>query len=183
LRLYKYLRANFRNNWPTVLPLIVTAVNNTENSALGGLIPASVNDPVADPLTREKRREVQLKKVRKKVVKKPFKVDDFVYIDFPDEPFMKSFDFMRGMVYKISAIDAKTEPYLYSLKELNNTPLKKKYYAWQLLAATDPAETDFPIEKIVKERKLPGKSKEYLVKWLHYDNSYNEWIPKNRLIK
>jgi hypothetical protein len=182
-RLFKFLRANFKNTWPDILPLIVFNINNTENKALNYLVPAEVNSPSADPIIREERRKVDEsggKKVKKEVIK-DFPIGAFVYADFPDEPFVKSFDFARGMVFIVSDVNKSEKPYLYSLKELNEKPVKKKYYSWQLRAAQDPYKEPLPIEKIIKERKK-GTKKEYLVKWLFYDNSYNTWITKKQLM-
>jgi hypothetical protein len=180
-RLYKFLRANFNNKWPTILPKIVFAINHTENKALNYLVPAEVNTPEADPIIREERRKETTTGTKKKATEKNFAVGSYVYADFPDEPFTKSFDFARGMVYVVSAVDTKSSPYLYSLKELNEKPLKKKYYSWQLRAAPDPYTTVLPVEKILKTRVIKGGKKEYYVKWLFYDNSYNQWVPKNQL--
>jgi hypothetical protein len=179
-RLFKYLRANFKNTWPKVLQDIVSSINRTENKALNYLVPADLNSPTDDPIVREARRNISVNPV-KKTVEKNLPVGSYVYADFPDEPFTKAFDFARGMVFVISHVNTKEKPYLYSLKELNDKPVKKKYYSWQLRVASDPYKTNLPIEKILQERKK-GSQKEFLVKWLFYDNSYNSWVPKKQLV-
>jgi hypothetical protein len=184
-RLYKYLRSYFSTTWPQALPLIVAGVNNTENSGLEGLTPASVNSPVSDPLTRLKRREHELKRrpLPTRTLNKVFKVNDYVYVDFKDAPFYKAFDFQKGMIFRVSDVDKSLEPWQYSVTELNGKVVKQKYYAWQLLPATDPAKTVLPIEKVLESRKRPGHGKEHLVRWLHYGPSYDSWEPEKNILK
>jgi hypothetical protein len=177
-RLFKFLRAKFDNKWPNILQSIVFDINHTENKALNYLVPAEVNTPETDPIVREERRR---KHPVKRTIEKNFSVGAYVYADFPDEPFTKSFDFARGMVYVVSAVNTQTNPFLYSLKELNEKPVKKKYYSWQLRTAPDPYTTVLPVEKILKTRVVKGGKKEYFVKWLFYDNSYNQWVNQNQI--
>jgi hypothetical protein len=201
-RMYRSLRANFSVSWEKTLPYIVAGINNTPSPALGGYTAESLNSPSQDPITREVRRQGELnRKEDKKVVAKEYEIGQFVYVDFPDVPFMKSFDFARGMAYKVAAVDAASTPYLYTIEELNGKRLKQKYYAWQLNPATDPDKTTLPIEAVIDTRGS-GRNAELLVKWLHYDNSYvrialsvqyltcdcylsfqNSWIPKKSLVK
>jgi hypothetical protein len=94
---------------------------------------------------------------------------------------MKGFDFARGMVYVVKSLDTNTKPYLYSIKELNDKPVKKRYYSWQLRSAPDPYTSALPIEKVLKERKGSKGEKEYFVKWLFYDKSYNSWVTQKQL--
>jgi hypothetical protein len=180
-RLFKYLRANFKNAWPKVIQAVVSNINHTENKALNYLVPADLNSPSDDSIVREERRGKTSVIPLKKTIEKNLQAGTYVYADFPDEPFTKAFDFARGMVFIISHVNTQEKPYLYSLKELNDKPVKKKYYSWQLRVAPDPYKTNLPIEKILEERKK-GSQKEYLVKWLFYDSSYNSWVPKKQLV-
>jgi hypothetical protein len=163
------------------LPSIVFDINHTENSALGNLTPADVNSPVFDPLVRDKRVESELKRSPKTEDKSTFKEGDFVYISFKDEPFIKSFDFARGMIYKIKAVDKNDIPYLYILTQLNGSEVKTKLYSWQLKSADNPDNIEFPIEKVLKKRKVAKKT-ELFVKWLHYPNSYNSWVNEGQVV-
>ena len=49
--------------------------------------------------------------------------------------------------------------------------------------APDPKE-DWPIDKIVGKRyNKRKKQEEYLVKYLYYDNTFNEWRRKNEVVE
>jgi len=71
---------------------------------------------------------------------------------------------------------------LYELVDLQKTPVAGKFYYKQLLKSPPPAETEyFFIEKILKSRKVKGKT-QYLVKYLYYPQKFNKWIPAENLV-
>jgi hypothetical protein len=144
---------------------------------LGGNTPASVNSPISDPLVREIRSKNEISKSSaKKQYLTEFKVNDYVYIDFPSTPFAKqSYDVKRGMVYVIAEVDTTSKPYMYKLKELDNTPVKKKLYSWNLLKAGDPNTELLPVQSWSKKRTVNGKV-EYFVKWENYPAKYSSWV-------
>lgn len=73
-------------------------------------------------------------------------------------------------IYKIS--ENKKIP-LYFLESYDRSEkLKGGFYFFELT----PVETDiFRIEKVIRKRKYRGKN-QIFVKWIGYDNSYNQWI-------
>ena len=185
-RLYRYLRSIFKNDWEQHIQAIVAGINNTANSGIDGLRPAAINSPIYDDLVREKRGGNGQKRKSLPFFKEPaLKIDDYVYPDFPGPLFAKGFDPARGMTYQIASIDKKNSPTLYTVKELNGTLVKKKFYSFQLFPAPDPYSHDWPIEKVLNQRSAGrGRRKhiEYLVKFLDYGDSYNEWVPKDKVV-
>lgn len=91
-------------NWPKFLSQVVQNYNNTPNKKLGFLKPNSIESPYDSLLVAERKREFNLKtyeepdyKVQENLQKsyeknkKNLQVGDYVYADFKDEPFIKSF--------------------------------------------------------------------------------------------
>ena len=68
----------------------------------------------------------------------------------------------------------------YLLEDTDGTLLNRRFAPSQLTLITPPEEiiqaTSYVVEAILSHRGSPG-AYEYLVKWLNYDNSANEWIP------
>lgn len=45
-------------------------------------------------------------------------------------------------------------------------------------------QEDWPIDKVVAKRtNRRTKKEEYLVKYLYYDNSFNQWRPKDEILQ
>ncbi len=79
-------------------------------------------------------------------------------------------------------VDAGKSPPLYKLANLNNKNVAGYFYREQLSKTTAPEpETYFRIESILKTKKRKGKTL-YLVKFLHYPNEFNEWLPKENIL-
>jgi hypothetical protein len=83
-------------------------------------------------------------------------------------------------LFKISKIN-KTNPVTYQLIDLLNDPIEGSFYA-QELQKVDKSVLDKPfrIEKVVKTRTRNGV-KESLVKYLGYDDRFNEWLPSSTI--
>ena len=185
-RLYRNLRSIYKNDWEKHIQSVVDGVNNTANLGIGGLRPAATNSPIYDDLVRAKRGGNGHHRISLPAFKEQkLKVDDYVFPDFPGPIFSKGFDPARGMTYQIASIDERNSPTLYTVKQLNGTMVKKKFYSFQLFPAPDPYSHEWPIEKVLSKKHV-GKGKnrheEYLVKFLDYDDSYNEWVPKDQVI-
>jgi len=60
-----------------------------------------------------------------------------------------------------------------------------KFYTWMLLPTHEPSkQEEWPIEKILDRRfNKRTKQEEYLVKYLYYDNSFNQWRPKKDVVE
>ncbi len=181
-------------NWPRYIYQVVSAINNSSNSAIGGLRPADIKSredgPVIDyqiglkmdtPVAIQKKNQAFYEKGLGH--KTRIQVGDYVYLDFVPKAMDKSFDTKRNEIYKVIRVDAGKKPELYKLATLRQVPLKSYYYGKQLLKTTKPKPGEyFAIEKIVGEKIVRGK--EYVrVKYLHYGNEFNKWLPKANILK
>ena len=73
----------------------------------------------------------------------------------------------------------KTSPVTYSIKDDHDEVLKGTFYEQELQKVGDKGE--YRIEAVLDRRRAKGGQQEYLVKWLGYDSSFNQWIPQRAL--
>ncbi len=190
-RLFRLLRTLMTQNWPRYLNQVTLAINNSPNSAIGGLKPALIKSredgvlidrkigfKLDTPVELQKQKQREYEKDRSQL-----QVGNFVYLDFPPSTMAKSFDTRRNEIFRVRRVDAGKSPPLYKLEDLKKVPVKGYYYAKQLLKTSKPKKGEFfTIEKIVKEKMLRGRPF-VLVKYLHYGNQFNKWIPKENILK
>jgi hypothetical protein len=106
-KLYKLLRGNLTNNWVKYLPIVVNSLNETPMKKLGWLKPSSISSEEDSVLVRNARKDNNIKtyiepdyKAQQKNQKNyeesktstNFKPLDYVYLDFDEKLFDKSFD-------------------------------------------------------------------------------------------
>ncbi len=152
-----------------------------QSSEDGPLIDEAIGLKMDTPVAIQKKNQTRYEKGDGK--KTRIQVGQYVYLDFAPKAMDKSFDTKRNEIFKVIRIDAGKQPVLYKLADLKNTPLKGYYYAGQLAKTTKPKSHEyFTIEKIVGEKKVRGK--EYVrVKYLHYGEKFNRWLPKANVVK
>ena len=192
-RLFRLLRTLMTKNWPRYLNHIVRAINHSPNSAIGGLTPALIKSPadgtiidetiglkMDTPVETQKRNQIAYEKEKGK---NHIQVGNYVYVDFPPKPMDKSFDTKRNQIYRVTRVDAGKQPPIYKLADLMKEPVKGNFYADELLKTSKPKRHEyFAVEKIVGQKTVRGK--EYVrVKYLHYKDKFNKWIPKENLLK
>ena len=101
-KLYMTLRAQLSNDWCAYIQTVVNGLNNTPLKKLGWKTPNSIHDE-ADSVAIDKARKLnkiptfelptyQKQHENQKNYKGDLKVGDYVYIDFNEELFQKSFD-------------------------------------------------------------------------------------------
>lgn len=113
---------------------------------------------------------------------KNLQVGDYVYLDFPKIPFAKGYDTPNNQLYIINSVNAGKRPVLFSLKDLKDDVLPGYYYKEQLIKGEAPSkEKFFKVERILKKKRI-NNTIYYFVKYQHYDNRFNQWIPKENLI-
>ena len=107
--------------------------------------------------------------------KKPrFKIDDQVRISRSDDIFTKKSNTKKWSeeVFKISEIKL-TYPVMYYLSDYNNERILGGFYEQELLKVKKNKEDLWDIERIIKKRKINGKT-EYLVKFRGYKD--HTWV-------
>ena len=166
-RLSKIFTKQGNKKWVSVLPNVITSYNLSEHRALK-------MRPV-DVIKNES--EIWLKQSKQVKSKAKYKVGDHVRVSKEKGQFIKNFDQnWSDEVFMISGINNLT-PVMYTIKDLNNEPIKGKFYEPELQVVDYPLV--FRIQSILKT-KGKGKNKQYFVKWHGYTEP--TWIHANDLV-
>ncbi len=190
-RLYRLLRTKLTQDWPKYISLVVEAINNSPNIAIGNLRPNDIKTPEDDPKVDRavglkedvsfQDQETNQKQYEK--TKNVLQKGDFVHVDFGPTAFEKGYDSPNYQIFCIKEVDAGKSPVLYKLEDLKEEPIQGFFYKEQLTKTKPPdnAKT-FHVEDILAEKEINGEPYIY-VKYLHYPAKFNEWIPEANMVK
>ena len=170
--LFRHFETNNTLNWVDHLEDLTESYNNTVHRSLG----VAPND--VDLSNFEGIYDRLYSKYLRVVRKKPrLKVGDMVRLNLLHTVFGKSYE--ETFSYRVYYVDSVSYPDggvypMYKIKDLRGSLLPSRYYYHELKRIPKEVFLDrfrFPIEKII--RKKDGKS---LVKFIGYDESWNEWL-------
>lgn len=175
-RIFKYIVYTNNTRYLEELPLIVQGYNSTVNTATD-IAPKDVNSENEDWLWWQiyKPNDDEHTKKRRRVAN--FDIGDHVRISLLQGKFDRAYD--QTFSREIFVIDQKFRRNgfeKYRLKDLAGEEIKGAFYGAELSLTKYDPNAAYKIEKIVKTRKLKGKEKEHLVKFLGYPDSMNQWI-------
>ena len=107
------------------------------------------------------------------------KVGDSVRITRKKSTWQKGYE--MGWSYEIFYISEikQTNPKTYSIKDYNSEVIKGSFYEAEL-QLVDKSSDIYPIEKIIRQRRVRGKT-QYLVKYIGYPDIYNSWVDQEDL--
>ena len=107
-----------------------------------------------------------------------FAVGDQVRISRIKDKFEKGYE--NNYSYEVFTISQvlKTEPVTYKLIDYLKNSIKGSFYSEELLKTKVPDY--FEIDKILKTRTV-GKKKEYFVKFVGHNDSFNEWVSEDQV--
>ena len=169
-RMYKYFTSANTLKFTDVLPKLLTGYNNAVHRSIG-LSPNEVNSQNSHQVFKKLYPDLYKKQ------KPRFEIGDLVRISYKKRPvFDKGYTPNYSLeVFTISKVKDDIPP-SYKLKDANGTVIDGIFFEQELVKVImDPDNSLFKIEKILKTRKLKGRSKEHFVKWLGYDDSFNSW--------
>ncbi len=175
-RLQRYITANQNERYIDVLQKLVTAYNNAEHSSIG-VAPSSV--------TKENERAVWWMQYWPKAHRKTpkaflYDIGNNVRISYSRHAFTRGYDYtFSGEVFKVIRRSRRDSLPIYTLEDLAGEKLTGTFYTEELTLA--PRDSLWRIEKVLKKRKRKGQ-KESFVKWLHFGNKFNSWIPARDIV-
>lgn len=166
--------------WVDMLPELMAEYNDREHSVI------KMTPTEAHNLTKEEEKELMkklytnlykekaLSKVKK--MKPKFKVGDWVRISRVKGIFEKGYHPNWSQeIFKVVGVGDKF-PYVYYLEEFNGDKVEGSFYEQELQKTKYP--DTYLVEKTLKTRTVNGR-KEHFVKWLGWDNKYNQWIKED----
>ena len=159
-------RGNYR--WLDILPQLVNSYNQSIHRVLGRA-PADVT----------KNNEVnvwlhQYGKIEKpKGKRSKFQIGDSVRISKAKGLFEKGYKpNWSEEIFTVERINRKYSPITYQLKDYQNRFIEGSFYDYEL-QSVDASDQVYTIERVIRTRGQ-GRNKQYLVKWLGYNES--SWI-------
>jgi hypothetical protein len=120
------------------------------------------------------------KSTHTKTIKSPkLKVGDTVRISRVKGLFEKGYlPNWSEEIYNVVKVQM-TIPVTYIIKDLKDEVIKGSFYEQELQKTEQEI---FRIEKVLQKKKIKGKQ-HGLVKWIGYNNDFNEWLPMSEIKK
>ena len=173
--MWKYFTKNRTGVYIDILPDLVRRYNNTKHRSIN-TTPSDARKPsnyqhVFDALYNS---PTKVREAGQKVSK--FHVGDVVRISKLKKKFEKGYTTnWTEEVFKIVKVQP-TIPFTYKLEDTLGEVVKGTFYEPELqLAKSDT----YRIEKVLRRRTSPQGQREVYVKWLGYNNRFNQWIPES----
>ena len=105
-----------------------------------------------------------------------FKVGDFVRISRARKTFTREYDQRwSGELFQIVSRNGAQRYPTYKIKDYAGESIDGTFNEEELQNVT-PNEF-YKVENFLKSRKIKGRPKEVLMRWLHWPTKYDSWIP------
>ena len=170
----RYFKANDTRRYLDVMQDLVKSYNTSYHRSIG-MRPVDV--------TRETQEAVRRRLYPAEPVprEKPLAVGTKVMISTNKRVFSRGFETtFQPQVYEI-AERLDTSPLTYRLTDEHSGggPLRGSFYRQELQPVSENLQT-FVVEKVVRWRGR-GDRRQALIKWEHYPDSHNSWVPASAL--
>lgn len=171
--IYKFLTEHSTNRYIDHLEKIVESYNLRHHRMINMSPIEAEQNPHAELIINNliSKRENDMKKINPTL-----KIGELVRISKQKDKFSRGYNPRSQIeIFRIRKISEKKKIPLYYLSNYeNNEEIEGGFYGFELA----PVNIDiFRIDKVIAKRNNKGK-KEVLVKWLGYDDKYNQWIPE-----
>ena len=176
-RLWRYFTKTNSTRYLDVLPDLVNAYNNSFHRSIQRA-PAEVNTKNQEDVWYQLYGGGRGGGGKQKPSK--LKAGDRVRISKTRRVFKKGYlpSWTREL-FTVHTIN-NTYPVTYTIKDDHGEVLKGTFYEQELQKVG--AKDEYQIEAVLDQRVNKKGQREYLVKWLGYDPSFNQWIPQQALV-
>src|SRR5271157_2057892 len=171
--MWKRFTAENTRNWINMLDKLMNKYNNTVHSTIK-MTPVEASQP-------ENKNKVLNNHgfQNDRQLKPKFEAGDRVRISRTKAVFEKGYlPNWSEAIYEITEVKY-TNPFTYNLKDMNGEPIDGSFYGDELQKTNQEV---YRIEKIIRKKKING-IEHGLVKWLGYNNKFNEWKPMSEIEK
>jgi len=171
--MWKRFTADNTRNWINMLDKLMNNYNNTVHSTIK-MTPVEASQP-------ENKNKVLNNHgfQNDRQLKPKFEAGDRVRISRTKAVFEKGYlPNWSEAIYEITEVKP-TNPFTYILKDMNGEPIAGSFYTEELQKTNQEV---YRIEKIIRKKKING-IEHGLVKWLGYNDKFNEWKPLSEIEK
>ena len=167
-KMWKRFTAENTRNWVDMIDRLLSEYNKTVHSTIG-----------MNPIKASKIKNSELKTLTKHLGKPKFKVDDKVRISRMKGTFEKGYlPNWSEAIYVIHQVK-QTNPVTYILKDTIGELIEGSFYEKELQKTNQEI---YRIEKVLRKKNINGVE-HGLVKWMGYNDKFNEWIPVKNVHK
>ena len=149
---------------------LVKSYNNEKHRMINMSPFEAENNPDAEMYIN---KLISKREALQRIIKPSLKIGEFVRISKEKDKFSRGYKRQTKIeIFKIKNISKFKKIPLYYLEDLSGEDIKGGFYRSEIT----PVNIDnYRIEKIIRKKRVNGK-KMSLVKWLGYDNKFNQWI-------
>ena len=171
--MWKRFTAENTRNWINMLDKLLNEYNNKYHSTIK-MTPVEASKDENKIAVLENQTHLKLGNEKPK-----FKVGDKVRISRVKGLYEKGYlPNWSEALYTIDKVK-KTNPYTYTVQDMNGEEVLGSFYTEELQQSTQEV---FRIEKVIRKKIING-IQHGLVKWLGYNNKFNEWKPMTEIEK
>lgn len=180
--IYRYMSEKQTNNYEDVLQQLVESYNKRGHRSLNEMSPEDAENPINLGKLRNilfHNRGETILKGRK--MRPEFKIGDMVRIKTEGRTFARGYNETFSKEYfQVAEISHRLPIITYKLKSMNTDEyIKGEFYSAEMQLVQGDV---FKVEKILKQRVRNGR-RQYLIKWLDFDDRHNSWVPASHLKK
>ena len=170
-RLYRYFTHSSSYKYIDILPSIMKAYNDSPHSSLD-MPPSEVTlENQEEVWNRQYHAKSEVYDARHYVGR--FKEGDIVRVTKLRSLFEKgSLPNWTQELFTTTTV-LPTKPITYTIMDMKSEPVLGTWYSWELQKVN--TNNLYKIEKVLKKQKFGGKWR-YFVKFLGYDDSFNDWV-------
>ena len=171
-KMWKRFTAENTRNWIKMLDKLMATYNNTVHSTIK-MTPVEASKRKNE----DKVRCIHYQAIKMDANKSKFNVGNKVRISRTKALFEKGY--LPNWSEEIfEVIEVKhTSPYTYILKDIAGEVIAGSFYSDELQKTNQEI---FRIEKVIRKKKING-IEHGLIKWLGYNNTFNEWKPLSEI--
>jgi transposase InsO family protein len=175
--MWKRFTAENTRNWIDMLPKLFTDYNKRKHSSIK-MSPIDASKKENEQRALNALYGNDRSKDHTKTIKSPkLKVGDTVRISRVKGLFEKGYlPNWSEEIYNVVKVQM-TMPVTYIIKDLKDEVIKGSFYEQELQKTEQEI---FRIEKILQKKKIKGRQ-HGLVKWIGYNNDFNEWLPMSEI--
>ena len=169
-KMWRHFTKTGSYRWIDELPNLLISYNSAVHRSIG-IAPDAVNAENEHELWLQQERKGP-QYVTQHDITTRYAIGDHVRVSVAKGVFAKGYlPNWTEQIYTISQL-LDTEPRQYKIQDEHSEEIKGSFYAAEMQRIIPPKR--YAVERIIRQRRVRGV-KQYFVKWLGYDDTFNSW--------